>query len=184
MPIVSTNIRLRHPEHFVVGEHSIVDDFCYFSTRVRIGDFAHVASGCTVAGGAARLFALGSYSSVSSGARIWCTSDDFARDVVTIVPDWLEEEEGPVKEHVISGDVILEDCTAVGSNAVVMPRNHVPEGTVIGALTYVPPDFPFEPWSVYAGIPARRVGPRDRDRVRRQVDTIRARLARLAVERA
>ena len=63
MPIVSTNIRLRHPEHFVVGEHSIVDDFCYFSTRVRIGDFAHVASGCTVAGGAARLFALGSYSS-------------------------------------------------------------------------------------------------------------------------
>jgi acetyltransferase-like isoleucine patch superfamily enzyme len=100
------------------------------------------------------------------------------------VPDWLEEEEGPVKEHVISGDVILEDCTAVGANAVVMPRNHVPEGTVIGALTYVPPDFPFEPWSVYAGIPARRVGPRDRDRVRRQVDMIRARLARFAVERA
>ena len=39
------------------------------------------------------------------------------------------------------------------ANAVVMPRNHVPEGTVIGALTYVPPDFPFEPWSAYAGIP-------------------------------
>ena len=50
-PIISPHVRIRHPEHFEIGEHSIVDDFCYFSTRVRIGLCSHIASGCSVAGG-------------------------------------------------------------------------------------------------------------------------------------
>lgn len=172
-PIISPNVRIRHPEHFAVGEHSIVDDFSYFSTRVRIGVCSHIASGCSVAGGGARLFSLGDFCSLSSGVKIWCTSDDFANDVVAILPAGT----GPIKSHVIEGDVTLENYTAVGSNSVVMPGNHVPEGTVIGALSYVPPAFAFEPWAVYAGIPVRRVGDRNRAEVGRQVEMLRARFA-------
>jgi acetyltransferase-like isoleucine patch superfamily enzyme len=171
-PIISSNVRLRHPELFEIGEHSIVDDFCYFSTRVRIGRCSHIASGCSVAGGADRLFVLGDFCSLSSGVKIWCTSDDFARDLVTIVPPGA----GPIKEHLISGDVTFGDYTAVGSNAVVMPGNEVPEGTVIGALSFVPARFALEPWSVYAGIPVRRIGPRDRAAVLAQAATLRQRL--------
>ena len=166
--IVSPNIRVRHPAHFLVGDGSVVDDFCYFSTRVQIGRYAHVASGCSVAGGVERLFVLGDYSSLSSGVKIWCTSDDFVNDVVTILPpDW-----GAIKEHPIAGDVVCGELTAIGANAVVMPRNQIPEGTVIGALSFVPPDFPFEPWSVYAGIPIRFITPRNREGVLRQRDKI------------
>ena len=164
MPIVSPHIRIRHPEHFHVGEGSIVDDFCYFSTQVRVGIYSHIASGCSVAGGGDRLFVLGDFSSLSSGVKVWCTSDDFTNDLVTIVPEgW-----GNIKDHLITGDVRLEAMTAVGANAVIMPRNHIPEGTVIGALSFVPPDFPFQPWSVYAGIPIRRVGERNSENVLRQ----------------
>ena len=171
--IISNNVRIRHPQHFEVGEHSIVDDFSYFSTRVRIGTCSHIASGCSVAGGGARLFALGDFCSLSSGVKVWCTSDDFANDLVAILPDGI----GPIKTHLIEGDVTLENYTAVGSNSVIMPNNVMPEGTVVGALSYVPAGFKFEPWSVYAGIPVKRVRARNRDEVTRQVEMLRARLA-------
>lgn len=172
--IVSPNIRVRHPEHFVIGEGSIVDDFSYFSTRVRVGRYSHIASGCSIAGGGERTFSLGDYSSLSSGVKIWCTSDDFVNDLIAILPpEW-----GPIKEHVITGDVTCENFTGVGANAVVMPRNRIPEGTAIGALSFVPPDFPLKPWSVYAGIPVRFIKSRDRDGVLRQVERIEQRLKR------
>jgi acetyltransferase-like isoleucine patch superfamily enzyme len=170
--IVSSNIRLRHPELFEIGDDSIVDDFCYFSTRVRIGRCSHIASGCSIAGGVERQFVLGDFCSLSSGVKIWCTSDDFARDLVTVVPPGV----GPIKEHLITGDVIFGNYTAAGSNTVVMPGVEVPEGTVIGALSFVPPAFVFEPWSVYAGIPVRRIGERDRAAVLAQAARLRERL--------
>jgi acetyltransferase-like isoleucine patch superfamily enzyme len=165
MPIVSPHIRVRHPEHFMVGEGSIVDDFCYFSARVRIGRWSHIASGCTVAGGSSYEFTFGDYSSLSSGVKIWCTSNDFTNDIVMIVPEGI----GSLNAHPICGDVHIGHFTAVGANAVVMPDNCVPEGTVIGALSFVPHRFAFEAWSVYAGTPVRLIGRRNRDNVMAQV---------------
>lgn len=164
-PVISPHIRVRSPEHFVVGDYSIIDDYCYFSTKVRVGLCSHIASGCTVGGGKKRQFVLGDFSSLSSGVKIWCASDDFANDMVAILPPPL----GRIKRHLIAGDVIFERLTAVGSNSVVMPDNHVPEGTVIGALSFVPPRFDFEPWSVYAGIPIRQIQRRNRKSVLEQL---------------
>jgi len=165
-PIVSHHVRIRHPEYFVLGEGSVVDDFCYFSTKVTVGRYCHIASGCSIAGGVDRLFMLGDFSSLSSGVKVWCTSDDFTKDIVTIIPESI----GRIKEHLISGDVIFEQLTAVGANSVVMPCNHILEGVVIGALSFVPPQFEFSRWTVYAGVPIKPIKPRDRDSVLRQTE--------------
>jgi carbonic anhydrase/acetyltransferase-like protein (isoleucine patch superfamily) len=114
--IVSPNVRIRVEEHFVIGEHSIVDDYCYFSTRVQIGDWTHIATCCSVAGGRDRTFTIGDFSSLSAGVRVWCTSNDFVNDATMI-----GAAEG------ISGDVTFADHCGVGANSVVMPRNQVPE---------------------------------------------------------
>jgi acetyltransferase-like isoleucine patch superfamily enzyme len=174
-PIISEHVRIRYPDRFEIGEYSIVDDFSYFSTRVRIGVCSHIASGCSIAGGRDYQFVLGDFCSLSSGVKVWCTSDDFVNDLVTIVP----EGAGAIKGHLITGDVTFGHCTAAGANAVIMPDNHVPEGTVIGALSLVPPRFPFEAWAVYAGVPIRRIGDRNREAVRTQADTLRRRLETL-----
>jgi acetyltransferase-like isoleucine patch superfamily enzyme len=163
--VISPNIRVRHRELFEIGDGSIVDDFCYFSTQVKVGVCSHIASGCSVAGGKDRCFEMGDYSSLSSGVRIWCSSDDFVNDIVTILPEGL----GEIKTNLITGDVKLGNYTAVGSNSIIMPRNHVPIGTVIGALSFAPADFNFQPWSVYAGTPIRFIRPRNRENVLRQV---------------
>jgi acetyltransferase-like isoleucine patch superfamily enzyme len=159
VPIVSPNVRIRVEEHFEVGEHSIVDDFCYFSTRVRIGDWTHIATGCSVAGGRDRTFSIGDFSSLSAGVRIWCTSNDFVNDAIMI---------GAATG--ITGDVSLGDHSGVGANSVVLPRNEIPEGVAIGALSLVPPEFSFEPWTVYAGIPIAPLKPRNRENVLLQVE--------------
>lgn len=173
-PIISPNSRIRHPEHLVIGEDSIVDDYCYLSTKVRIGRCTHIASGCSIAGGAAMQFQIGDFCSLSSGVKIWCTSDDFVNDLVTIIPAGMEQ----VKTHLIHGDVIMDDYTAVGSNSVIMPKNHIPEGTTIGALSFVPASFEFQPWSVYTGIPIRFLRPRNREGVMEQVRKLDAQFER------
>jgi acetyltransferase-like isoleucine patch superfamily enzyme len=163
-PIVSPHTRIRNAEHFVIGEDSIVDDYCYFSTRVRIGRCTHIASGCCVAGGSKMQFEIGDFSSLSSGVKIWCVSNDFVNDLVTIIPRNVEQ----VKTHLIRGNVKLGSCTAAGANSVIMPNNEIPEGTVIGALSFVPPAFDFRPWSVYAGIPIRLICARNQESVTAQ----------------
>jgi acetyltransferase-like isoleucine patch superfamily enzyme len=164
-PIISKNIRVRYPELFEVGDDSIIDDFSYFSTKVQVGRGSHVANNCSVAGGQVRLFKLGDYSTVSAGVRIWCTSDDFNNDLSLPLPEGIS----PIGNHPETGDVIIGNFTAIGSGSVVLPDNHIPEGTAIGAMSLVPPRFQFDPWSVYAGIPIRYRGPRNRERIATQI---------------
>jgi acetyltransferase-like isoleucine patch superfamily enzyme len=163
--IISKNIRVRHPHHFHVGRASVVDDFCYFSTKVRVGNYSHIASGCSIAGGGEYQFTLGDYSSLSSGVKVWCSSEDFVNDLVAVLPAGVTG----IKTFTISGDVTFEDYTAAGSNSVVMPANTVPVGTIIGALSFVPPRFKFEPWSVYAGTPVRLLRRRNKASVLEQL---------------
>lgn len=170
--IISPNIRVRHPELFEAGQHSIVDDFCYFSTRVLIGMGCHIASGCSVAGGKDRLFSMGDLSSLSSGVKVWCSSNDFSSGLIAMPP-----ADFPVAELGIrSGDVTLGDYTGVGANSVILPSNRLPEGVAIGALSLVPSDFAFEPWTLYAGIPIRKIRARDRDNILHQAKQVRRQL--------
>lgn len=168
--IISPNIRVRVPEAFEVGPGSVVDDYCYFSTRIRIGTGSHIAPNCTIAGGRDRQFSIGDLSSVGSGCRIYCASNDFVRDLVCL-------SSAPFGDDRITGDVILGNYTAVGANSVIMPDQSIPEGVAIGSLSFVPPSFEFTAWTIYAGSPIRAVKARARDRILDQAVTLRSKIA-------
>ncbi len=161
--IISKNCRIRHPEHFKADAGSIVDDFCYFSTKVMIGKNSHIASGCSIAGGLDFQFSLGDYCSVSSGVKIWCQSNDFVNDLIIIKPKGAKINDTP-----LTGDVHIGNFCGIGANAVIMPNNSIPEGVAIGALSFVPSNFSFKPWSVYAGIPIRFIKKRNKSNILRQ----------------
>ena len=167
-PILASTLRIRHPDLFSVGEGSIVDDFCYFSTAVRIGRLSHVANNCSIAGGRHHTFTLGDMASLSAGVRVWCHAHDFVNDLVCLVPPGVDFP----KDDLVAGDVTVGDYTAVGANSVIMPASRIPEGTVVGALSFVPPGSQLEPWSVYAGTPVRRLKARNRERVLREVERL------------
>jgi acetyltransferase-like isoleucine patch superfamily enzyme len=177
MPIISQNVRIRYPEHFRVGEWVIIDDFCYFSTQVQIADFAHIAPGVNVSGGPLRVFRMEDFTGVAAGASIHCTSGDYSNEIAGIFPPWLLAD-GDLRQHYYEGDVVLEKYSLVGVNAVVMPDNVLPIGSVVGALSYVPPSATLKPWTVYAGIPVRPVNRRNQDRVLEQAAEIQRRIDR------
>ena len=165
---------MRYPEHFVVGDESIIDDYCYFSTKLSIGRCVHIGAQCLVAGGRDFTLTLKDFSGMAAGVKVYCRSDDFVHDLAGIFPPDMPNP----KTHYIKGDVTFHEYATVGANSVVMPDNDLPEGVAIGALSFVPQRFKFEPWTVYSGHPIRKLMPRDRKNVLSQADAIRAHLAR------
>jgi len=163
-PIISKNIRIRHPKNFLVDNFSVIDDFSYFSTKIIIGKHCHIASGCSIAGGKEFTFSLGDYSSVSSGVKIWCRSNDYTNDLVVLNP-----QQKNIGDKSIEGNVTIGKMCGIGANSVIMPNNTIPEGTIIGALSFVPENFTFKPWGIYAGIPIRFIKKRNKRNVLKQV---------------
>lgn len=103
-------------------------------------------------------FEMGSFSSLAAGVKVWLSSNDYVNELVThSVPE--------VKE--IQGNVRLGKFTGVGTNSVIMPGNDIPEGVTIGALSFVPSGYQFEPWTVYAGRPIRAIKKRNRANIMR-----------------
>jgi acetyltransferase-like isoleucine patch superfamily enzyme len=170
--IISSNCRIRYPEQFVIGDASIVDDFCYFSVQMDVGRCVHIGPGVVVAGGPDMKLTLADFSGLAAGAKVFCRSDDFAHDFAGIYPPGMDDPKG----HYIQGNVVFHECATIGANSVIMPDNVVPEGVAIGAMTFVPQRFKFEPWTVYSGHPIRKLMARDRKNVLAQVNKIRAHL--------
>lgn len=162
-PIVSPNIRIRYKEKFRVDDSSVIDDFCYFSADIKIGKNCHIANGCSIGGGKQYKFVLGDGSSISSGVKIWCQSNEYVNDLVI-----LNIENTDIGDNPIKGDVTIGKMCGIGSNSVIMPNNNIPDGTVIGALSFVPPNYKFNSWSVYAGIPIKFVKKRNKENVLKQ----------------
>jgi len=171
-PIISENCRFRYRELFEIGESSIIDDFCYVSTALKVGRYSHIAAGCTFGGGKDRTVSLGDFSSISSGVRIYCVSNDFVNDLVFINP----LHDGSLNEKLIIGDVRIGNYTGIGTNTVILPDCIIPEGCVIGALSLVPSGSRLEEWSVYAGNPLRLVKKRNRENILRQIKILEERL--------
>ena len=160
MPIVSPNVRIRVPDHFEIGEGSVVDDWCYFSTRVKIGVGTHIANNVSISGGPERQFTIGDYTGLASGVHVYCESNNYADDLIAINLDGGSP---------LIGDVTIGNYTGVGTNSIIMPGVILPEGCAVGALSFVPAFAELEPWTLYAGIPVRAIQVRNRERVLSQV---------------
>ena len=110
-PIISPNVRIRYPELFKIGNYSIVDDFCYFLTKVTIVISSHIAGGRNLQ------FICGDFGSLSAGVRVFCASDDFVNDLAGIFSTGFEY----LKNNLIKGDVTLRNYVSVRSNSIVIP---------------------------------------------------------------
>lgn len=170
-PIISKQIRVRVPDHFNIGDGSVIDDFCYFSTQINIGKYCHIANGVSIAGGKEFVFTLGDFSAISAGVKMWCSSTDFTNDIACLMPPEIS-----IKQNSIIGDISIGELTVIGANSVIMPNQAIPIGVAIGALSFVPDNFSFEPWYVYTGKPIRKLTPRNKTEVLRQRDALSAAL--------
>jgi acetyltransferase-like isoleucine patch superfamily enzyme len=156
--IIGKTVRIRHPELVSIGDNSIIDDFTYISAELEIGKFCHVASNSVILGGGGKGKCIfEDLTGCAPGTRIITSSDDYTGSLggPNIPEEFLEKS-----NH---GLVHIKNYSILGANTVVMPNVTFEEGSVTNALTLVRKSL--EPWTIYSGNPARKIGPRDKDRM-------------------
>lgn len=157
--IVGKTVRIRKPAHCFIGDYSIIDDFSYISCALRVGRYTHIGAQAVIIGGDARV-EIGDFVNLAPGCRLIAASHDFSDGGLT----------GPAIPHefadpAIVSHITLADHVLFGTGTVVLPGVDVPEGVATGALTLITPKTPLEPWTLYAGIPARPIKPRAREKI-------------------
>ena len=154
---ISPQAILTHPKLVTIGDHVAIDHFVVISTALEMGDYIHIAPFCSIIGGKHSKLILRDFSGLSAGCRIVCGSDDYKGEGLTNPPVPIEYRE------VTNSIVTLEKFAVLGTNVVVHPGVTVGEGAVVGSCSLVTRDL--EPWGIYLGVPAKRVGDRRKDKI-------------------
>jgi galactoside O-acetyltransferase len=153
--IVGKTVRIRKPDRSSIGTGSIIDDFCYISCRLTVGDYCHIGTSTSIIGGDA-LVTMGDFVNIGNGCRLIAATNDLRGGglVGSAIPaEYAAEAE--------LADVTIADHVAIATNSVVLPGCRIPEGLATGAMTLLSPKMKLEPWTLYVGVPARPIGPRD-----------------------
>jgi galactoside O-acetyltransferase len=138
-----------------LGSHVRIDDFCVLSAGeggIALGSQVHIAPFCALVG--AGRITLEDFSGLAARVSLYSSSDDYTGVHLTnpTVP--------PAYTGVKHADVRLGRHAIVGAGSVILPGVILGEGVAIGALSLV--NRSCEPFGIFAGTPARRVGDRSR----------------------
>lgn len=151
---ISRKASIYGAQNISLGDHVRIDDFCILSGRIEIGSYVHVAAYTALYGGSDGIF-IEDFANLSSRICVYSVSDDYSGQTMTnpMVPDeYKAVESAPVhiRRHVI-----------VGSTSVILPGVDLKEGSAFGSFSFINHDP--EPWSMNAGIPARKIKDRSRN---------------------
>lgn len=149
--IIGKTVRIRKPDRCRIGARSIIDDFTYISCGIEVGAYTHIGANSVLIGGDARI-TIGHFVNIAPGCRLIAASNDFSGGGLVGPTIPAEFAAGSITEHISIGDHVL-----LGTNTVILPGTLVPEGVSTGALTLLTPKMKLEPWTLYAGSPARKI---------------------------
>lgn len=145
---ISRYAQMYSPEKISIGDNVRIDDFCILSGRITIGSHIHIAAYCAMYG-ADYGIVMEDYTGLSARATIYAAMDDFSGDYLI----------GPIHEdeytNVTGGMVRICAYSQIGAGALIFPNLIVSEGAVLGAMSMTKKSL--EPWSIYAGVPAKRI---------------------------
>ncbi len=156
---ISSLVSITRPELVDIGDHVAIDPWLHCTTGLKTGNHVHISSHVSIIGGKNGLLQMGNFTNISTGGRIICGSDGFHGDGLVSAPGIPEEFRDALKIE----PVVFEDFANTGANVIIFPGVRLGEGSVIGAGSLVKEST--EPWTIYAGVPARPVGMRPRDKM-------------------
>lgn len=152
--LISRKASFYSPEKISIGDNVRIDDFCILSGNIQIKNYIHIAAFSALYGGKAGIV-IEDFCNISSRVSIYAISDDYSGESMTnpMIPG--------IYKNVIHKKVILEKHVLVGASSVILPGNHLSEGASFGAFSLIKSDS--EPWSINAGIPARKIKNRSKN---------------------
>jgi galactoside O-acetyltransferase len=155
--IIHESAVIKRPDLVVMGNHIAIDPFFYMSTGGKLGSYIHISSHVSVIGGEQGLLVMEDFTTIAAGCRIVCVSNNFA-DGSGFINPFVEFK---YRSNLIGNTVIMRKHSALGTNVVVHPTVTIGEGSVVGSNSLVLKST--EPWGIYAGTPAVKIGERPRE---------------------
>lgn len=155
---IGRNVYFRYPELVEIGNNVIIDEFCYFTTELKIGSYVHIAPHCTVIGGKKGKLIMEDFSGLASGCRVICCSDNFYGDGLTN-PTVPEKYKSSIKYN----EIRIKKHAVIGTACVIHPGVIIGEGAAIGSMSLITKDI--EDWSINIGIPAKKIKERERNTI-------------------
>lgn len=154
--LISDKASIYNCKNIHLGSNVRIDDFCVLSAGaggIHLGNYVHIAVYSLLIG--AGSIRLEDFAGLSSRVSIYSSSDDYSGAALTnpTVPAEFT--------NVQTADVRLGRHVIVGSGTVILPGVVIHDGAAVGALSLVKKDC--EPFGIYSGVPARRLGARKRD---------------------
>jgi len=148
--------RISRPELVEIGNHVGIDMGVYISVAAKIGDYIHIGPHVCIIGGCNAELIMEDFTGISAGSKLVVLGDDFTRGMTNpLVPTKYR--------NLIGGKIIMRRFSLVGVNSVVLPNIEMGEGSVLGANSLLLEDA--EPWTIYAGSPAKPIKKRDSEKI-------------------
>lgn len=153
--LISDRASIYNSSNIEIGDNVRIDDFCILSpgSSLKFGSYIHVACYASIIGAGSVVFE--DYTCISGRVSIYTSNDDYSGNTMTnsMVPDRCK--------NVTHGPVVLKKHVLVGAGSIILPNVTIEEGTSVHALSVVNRNC--EPYSVYAGAPAKKIRERKRD---------------------
>jgi acetyltransferase-like isoleucine patch superfamily enzyme len=153
---IDDHVQITRPQLVDIGDHIAIDFGFYCSTQLKIGDYVHISPHVSVVGGEAGLLEIDCFITISSGSRLVCGGETFSGEGLVgpfIPPQYRDKlKVAPIRLRRFSG---------IASNVVVFAGCDIAEGSVVGAGSVLTGST--EPWTIYAGVPARPIKTRRSD---------------------
>jgi acetyltransferase-like isoleucine patch superfamily enzyme len=147
---MNSNVEITRPELCRIGNHVAIDYGFYCTTKLTIGDYVHISPHVAVIGGKNTSLTVEDFCFLSVGSKYICGSETFKGEglIGPLIPEEFQDEQQlwPITLCRFSGAL---------ANSVVLPGVTMAEGSVLGANSLLKEDT--EPWTVYAGNPARPI---------------------------
>ena len=149
---ISRFARIYNPGDLVIGNHVRIDDFCILSGKLTLGSHIHISAYCALYGKYG--IVMKDFSGLSPRCTLFTASDDFSGDFL------MSPMTNPIHNHIISGEIFLDKYSQIGANSTILPNVIINEGAAAGAMSLITKDL--DAWSVYAGIPVKKIKSRNK----------------------
>lgn len=151
---ISRLAALYEPKYMSIGDYCMIDDFCVLSGNITLGRNVHIAHGCRVIAGLEGI-EMQDFSGLAFGVTIFAQSDDYSGGALT------NPTVAMAFRKIQRARVVLGRHVIIGTNSVIVPGVELAEGTSVGGCSMVTKST--QAWSVYFGIPAKRIKARSQD---------------------
>jgi len=154
--LISRKASLYAPDKIEIGNNVRIDDFCILSASggIKIGSYIHIAPYCALFGASG--IELWDFSTLSGRVSLYSESDDSSGE--SLANPMIPETFKPAYRR---GKIVVDRHAIIGTNSTVLPGVTLGEGASIGAHSLVLRNC--EPWTVYFGVPAKRIKERSRN---------------------